>query len=75
MSVTNLNTPDSNEIEEKGPDLRKTGAHPDFWYPLLSSHKAKPGKAVGVTFAGDPIVIVRTESGKLYALEDRCAHR
>ncbi len=35
----------------------------------------KRGKAHGVRFAGDPIVLVRTESGNVFALEDRCAHR
>lgn len=56
-------------------DLRRTGIHPDHWYPLLRSKKLKPGRAVGVTFAGEPIVLVRTASGRLFALEDRCAHR
>ena len=57
------------------PDLRSTGLHPDFWYPLVRSNKLKPGKAVAASFAGDPIVIIRAKSGALYALEDRCAHR
>jgi phenylpropionate dioxygenase-like ring-hydroxylating dioxygenase large terminal subunit len=30
---------------------------------------------LAVSFAGDPIVIVRTAGGSLFALEDRCAHR
>ena len=56
-------------------DLRKTGIHPDYWYPLARSKDLKKGKMLGVSFAGDPIVLVRTESGQIYALEDRCAHR
>jgi renierapurpurin 18,18'-hydroxylase len=56
-------------------DLRKTGIHPDYWYPLARSKDLKKGKMLGVSFAGDPIVLVRTESGRVYALEDRCAHR
>jgi phenylpropionate dioxygenase-like ring-hydroxylating dioxygenase large terminal subunit len=56
-------------------DLRKTGLHPDHWYPLLRAKNLKCGKAVGVGFGGEPIVLVRTESGKAFALEDRCAHR
>jgi phenylpropionate dioxygenase-like ring-hydroxylating dioxygenase large terminal subunit len=56
-------------------DLRKTGIHPDFWYPVGRSKDLKRGKALGVSFAGEPIVLVRTASGNLYALEDRCAHR
>ncbi len=75
MSATSGNTPASGAAEVNEQDLRKTGAHPDYWYPLLGSRKVKAGKAVGVTFAGEPIVIVRTETGRVYALEDRCAHR
>lgn len=60
---------------EPGTDIRKTGAHPNHWYPLARSKDLKPGKLIGKSFAGDPIVLVRTESGKTFALEDRCAHR
>lgn len=56
-------------------DLRRVPIHPDFWYPLAWSREVKAGRAHGVTFAGDPIVLVRTASGKVFALEDRCAHR
>ena len=57
------------------PDLRRIGIHPDYWYPLASAQALKKGRALGVSFAGEPIVLVRTESEKVYALEDRCAHR
>ena len=56
-------------------DLRKTGIHPCYWYPLARSKDLKKGKTMGVSFAGEPIVLVRTDSGQIYALEDRCAHR
>ena len=56
-------------------DLRKTGINPDFWYPLARSKELRPGKAIGRTFAGEPIVLVRTAQGAVFALEDRCAHR
>ncbi len=56
-------------------DLRKTGIDPNFWYPLAQSREVAKGKAVGKTFAGDPIVLVRTKEGDVFALEDRCAHR
>jgi phenylpropionate dioxygenase-like ring-hydroxylating dioxygenase large terminal subunit len=56
-------------------DIRKTGIHPDHWYPIALSTDIRKGKALARTFAGDPIVLVRTESGKIFALEDRCAHR
>jgi len=56
-------------------DLRRVPIHPDHWYPLAWSRELKPGKTLGVRFAGDPIVLVRTQSGAIFALEDRCAHR
>ena len=56
-------------------DLRKTGIDPDFWYPLARSRELKENKPLGVTFAGEPIVLVRPRTGAPFALEDRCAHR
>ncbi len=56
-------------------DLRRIGSHPDHWYPLAWSRELKPGKALGVRFAGEPIVLVRPKEGPVFALEDRCAHR
>jgi len=49
-------------------DLRKTGIHPDYWSPLACSRDLKKGKMLGMSFAGDPIVLVRTKSGGIYAL-------
>jgi renierapurpurin 18,18'-hydroxylase len=56
-------------------DIRKTGINPDFWYPVARSKAVKTGKAHAVSFAGDPIVLVRTKQGEVFAVEDRCAHR
>ena len=56
-------------------DLRRVGSHPDHWYPLAWSRELKRGKTLAVRFAGEPIVLVRPESGPVFALEDRCAHR
>ena len=56
-------------------DLRQIGSHPDYWYPLAWSHELKPGKALATRFAGDPIALFRNQSGEVFALEDRCAHR
>ncbi|WP_269540723.1 aromatic ring-hydroxylating oxygenase subunit alpha [Cerasicoccus fimbriatus] len=63
--------------EERGniPDIRKAGLDPDFWYPLARSQDVKPGKAHAVTFAGEPIALVRSKEAGLFAVEDRCAHR
>jgi phenylpropionate dioxygenase-like ring-hydroxylating dioxygenase large terminal subunit len=56
-------------------DLRRTGAHPDYWYPLAWSNAIGRGKTLACRFAGLPIVLYRGRSGALHALEDRCAHR
>jgi phenylpropionate dioxygenase-like ring-hydroxylating dioxygenase large terminal subunit len=57
------------------PDLRNVGIHPDFWYPVALARELRPRATLGVTFAGEPIVLVRTGAGAVFALEDRCAHR
>jgi phenylpropionate dioxygenase-like ring-hydroxylating dioxygenase large terminal subunit len=56
-------------------DLRRIGASPDYWYPLAWADELKVGKTLARRFAGDPIVLWRGASGKVFALEDRCAHR
>ena len=56
-------------------DLRRVAAHPDFWYPLAWSGDVKPGKTLARRYAGEPIVLFRGKGGKIFALEDRCAHR
>jgi phenylpropionate dioxygenase-like ring-hydroxylating dioxygenase large terminal subunit len=56
-------------------DLRRTGINPDFWYPVAISGKVRKKRTFAATFAGERIALYRGESGVLYALEDRCAHR
>ncbi|HEX7325947.1 MAG TPA: aromatic ring-hydroxylating dioxygenase subunit alpha [Rhodanobacteraceae bacterium] len=56
-------------------DLRRTGLDPDFWYPLARSRDLRIARPLGVSFAGEPIVLVRPAHGGVFALEDRCAHR
>ena len=56
-------------------DLRRIGAHPDYWYPLAWSDELKMGNTLARRFAGEPIVLYRGKSGHVFALEDRCAHR
>ncbi|HEX5281717.1 MAG TPA: aromatic ring-hydroxylating dioxygenase subunit alpha [Micropepsaceae bacterium] len=56
-------------------DLRRVGTHPDYWYPVAWSYEVKKGATRGVNFAGEPIVLYRGNSGRVFALEDRCAHR
>jgi renierapurpurin 18,18'-hydroxylase len=56
-------------------DLRRTGINPDFWYPVAVSGSVRSGQTFAATFAGERIALYRGESGTVYALEDRCAHR
>jgi renierapurpurin 18,18'-hydroxylase len=63
------------DIRANTPDLRTVGTHPDYWYPVAQSRRLKAGGRLAVSFAGDPVVLVRTVTGALFALEDRCAHR
>lgn len=66
---------DNSSRPANDPDLRAVGSHPDFWYPLARSRDLRAGRMLAVSFAGDPIVLVRPKEGDVYALEDRCAHR
>ncbi|WP_051839465.1 aromatic ring-hydroxylating oxygenase subunit alpha [Streptomyces sp. NRRL F-5126] len=56
-------------------DLRRTGIHPDYWYPLAVSRRVRKNRTFATAFAGERIVLYRTASGAVHALEDRCAHR
>jgi phenylpropionate dioxygenase-like ring-hydroxylating dioxygenase large terminal subunit len=56
-------------------DLRRVGINPNFWYPVAVSRSVRKGKTFASVFAGERIALYRGESGTVYALEDRCAHR
>ena len=56
-------------------DLRRVDSHPDYWYPLAWSYELKAGKTLGRQLMGEPVVLYRGETGSVFALEDRCAHR
>jgi len=56
-------------------DLRRIGINPNFWYPVAESWAVRKGNTFAATFAGERIVLYRGQSGEVYALEDRCAHR
>jgi phenylpropionate dioxygenase-like ring-hydroxylating dioxygenase large terminal subunit len=56
-------------------DLRRVGASPDFWYPVALSQQLRSGRVLATAFGGERIALYRGQSGRIYALEDRCAHR
>jgi phenylpropionate dioxygenase-like ring-hydroxylating dioxygenase large terminal subunit len=45
------------------------------WYVAGWSHELEAGKPFPAFILDEPIVIYRSESGRLVALEDRCVHR
>jgi phenylpropionate dioxygenase-like ring-hydroxylating dioxygenase large terminal subunit len=59
----------------RGVDLRRTDCHPDYWYPIAWSGEVKSGAMIARQYAGEPVAVVRSKDGKLFALENRCAHR
>jgi phenylpropionate dioxygenase-like ring-hydroxylating dioxygenase large terminal subunit len=48
---------------------------PNYWYPTLVAKDVKRRKPVSVTVAGEKVVVVREQDGKVYGLRDRCPHR
>jgi len=73
--LTKLHPETSTKGDRASSDIRKIGLNPNFWYPLARSKNLRVSKPLAVSFAGEPIVLVRPEKGDLFALEDRCAHR
>jgi len=47
----------------------------DAWYVAGWSRDLGPAQPFALSILGDPIVLYRSESGRLVVLEDRCAHR
>ncbi|NLR69479.1 aromatic ring-hydroxylating dioxygenase subunit alpha [Novosphingobium sp. ERN07] len=45
------------------------------WHVACWAMDLQVAKPFALTMAGDPVVIFRTEGGRLVALEDRCVHR
>ena len=70
---------DSSAIESRASaparDLRRVTSIPIIGIRSRGRARSSAARRMACTFAGDPIVLVRTESGKVFALEDRCAHR
>jgi len=53
-----------------------SGHYPrNAWYVASWSHELPVNRPFGIRILGNPVVIYRTDSGRLVALEDRCVHR
>ena len=46
----------------------------NHWYPAIFTHELKEGQTKGETIAGERLYFKRVD-GKVYCIEDRCAHR
>lgn len=57
------------------PDLRRVASNPNHWYPVAEGRRLKRNKTLAVAFGGEAIALVRTDSNRVFAVEDRCAHR
>ena len=47
----------------------------NVWYVAAFAADMKPGTQIGRKYLGESVVLFRTESGEIGALEDRCSHR
>ncbi len=45
------------------------------WYVAAWDHEIEPGRIAARTIIDQPLVLYRTRSGEVVALEDRCCHR
>ena len=54
---------------------RAAGLHPDYWYPVEYDRAVRRGQVIEARFWNEPIALYRGGDGRLFALENRCAHR
>ncbi|WP_287456967.1 aromatic ring-hydroxylating dioxygenase subunit alpha [Leptolyngbya sp. UWPOB_LEPTO1] len=47
----------------------------DLWYYALPGGSLKPGQTIAKTLLNEPILLGRTQAGKVFALRDICPHR
>lgn len=47
----------------------------NLWYYALPSSGLRPGKMVHKTLLGEPVLLGRTDAGRVFALRDICPHR
>src|SRR5689334_16479140 len=46
-----------------------------FWYMALPGKHLRPGKVLVRKMLGEPVLIGRTNDGKVFAISDLCPHR
>ena len=61
--------------ENRARRVRTAGPSGNYWYAVELEKNVNPGQVVGVEFWGERIALYRTRTGRLHAVENRCAHR
>src|SRR5262245_20400979 len=51
------------------------GPNPNYWYPVEWDSRLRVGQVLGAKLWDTSVAIYRTGDCKIYAIEDRCAHR
>jgi 4beta-methylsterol monooxygenase len=61
--------------ESRVAEVRRSGPSGNFWYAVEFANKLRRGQVVAVVWWKASIALYRDDTGKVSALEDRCAHR
>ncbi|MGE0726254.1 MAG: Rieske 2Fe-2S domain-containing protein [Alphaproteobacteria bacterium] len=66
---------ESTDAVDPMPTARSAGLLRELWYLVLPGPRLPPGRLVGRTVLGEPIVLGRGPDGAPFALRDICPHR
>lgn len=69
------NPPSFDEAKNRRQKVRAAGLDPNYWYAVEHDSKIANKQIVEVKFWGESVALYRSEGGRLYAIENRCAHR
>ena len=67
--------PSFEESKNRRTKVRAAGLDPNYWYAVERDETVKNREIVEVKFQGQSVALYRDDTGRLHALENRCAHR
>src|SRR5262245_37482639 len=67
--------PSFEEARNRRQKVRAAGLDPNYWYAVAQDKDLKAGEIREVTFWGDSVALYRGKTGRVHAIENRCAHR